>query len=178
MKRRTGAGASINPDHIGFHWAAIIFLFAAVVAAGVASIEGLTHAALWIVPPGLAWTLPVAVDVFLIATAIATLSLRKRGATGAAIMTMTMTFLLVGFSAVVNWLYISTSNAPGTPEATYGPWIKAAMQILLLAATEIVAALTTTRTVSDRTPLAKTKAKLNLANAELRKLRKRPGAAT
>lgn len=51
MTRRTGAGASINPDHIAVHWAAIVLLAASLVAAGVASIDGLLHAALWMVPP-------------------------------------------------------------------------------------------------------------------------------
>lgn len=144
MTRRTGAGASINPDHIAVHWAAIILLAASLVAAGVASIDGLLHAALWMVPAPLAWTLPVAVDVFLVATAIATLALRKRGARWAAGMTAGMTFVLVAFSAATNWLYVDATAETG-PAAAYGPWIKAAMPVLLLAATEIVAALTTTR---------------------------------
>jgi hypothetical protein len=144
MTRRTGSGASINPDHIAVHWAAIVLLAASLVAAGVASIDGLLHAALWMVPPALAWTLPVAVDVFLVATAIATLALRKRGARWAAWMTAGMTVVLVLFSAATNWLYVASTAQPG-PAAWYGPWIKAAMPVLLLAATEIVAALTTTK---------------------------------
>ena len=150
------------------HWLTIVLLVSALVAAGVASIDGLLHAAEWMVPPPLRWTLPVAVDVFLVATALATLALRKRGHLLAAALIASVTVVLVAFSAVMNWLYITSSAVPGTPQALYGPWIKAAMPLLLLAATEIVAALTTTKSRTDRSALAKSREENRRLRRELR----------
>lgn len=145
VRRRTGAGIALNPDNIVLYWIIVCLLVAAVVAAGVASVEGLLHAAAWMVPPALQWTLPVAVDVFLVGTALATLALRKRGARRPVIFLSVVTLALVAFSSVANYLYVLTSTEPGTEAHMYGPWIKAAMPVLLLAAVEIVATLTSTR---------------------------------
>lgn len=169
--RRTGAGATWNSDHIAVHWIVVVLLLAAVVSAGIASIEGLLHAAAWIVPPPLQWTLPVAVDVFLFATALATLALRRRGAYGAVIACMVMTLVLVLFSATTNWLYIYTTVGIGTTEGLAGAWIKASMPVLLLAATEIVAALTSTRNNRVNSPLNRSKKKLADSRAEVKSLR-------
>lgn len=144
-RRRTGAGIALNPDNIVLYWAIVVLLCSAVVAAGVASVEGLLHAAAWMVPPALQWTLPVAVDVFLVGTALATLALRKRGARTAVIGLSVVTLVLVAFSSAANYLYVLSSTTPGTEAHMYGPVIKAAMPILLLAAVEIVATLTSTR---------------------------------
>lgn len=133
VRRRTGAGIALNPDNIVLYWIIVCLLVAAVVAAGVASVEGLLHAAAWMVPPPLQWTLPVAVDVFLVGTALATLALRKRGARRPVIFLSVVTLALVAFSSVANYLYVLTSTEPGTEAHAYGPWIKAAMPVLLLA---------------------------------------------
>ena len=172
MRRRTGAASTINPDNIVLYWAVIALLVGAVIAAGVASIDGLIHAAAWMVPQALQWTLAVAVDVFLVGTALATLALRKRGAYWEAIGVATITLVLVAFSSSVNWLYVFTSTEPDTDAYLYGPWIKAAMPVLLLAATEIVAALTSTRNNRENSPLNRAKRDLRKARAEAAALRK------
>lgn len=172
MSRRTGAGHTLNPDSFYLYLVVIVLLCGAVVAAGVASIDGLVHAAAWMVPPVLQWTLAVAVDVFLVATALATLALRKRGAIMAALGCGVVTLVLVLFSSTVNWLYVFTSTAPGSEAHLYGPWIKASMPVLLLAATEIVAALTSTRNNRVNSPLNRAKRDLRKARAESAALRK------
>lgn len=172
-RRKTGAGHTLNPDSYGIYIAVIVMLCGAVIAAGVASVDGLIHAAAWMVPPPLQWTLPVAVDVFLVGTALATLALRKRGAYWEAGGVAFITAVLVAFSAVTNWLYVTTSTEPGTEAHAYGPFIKASMPILLLAATEIVAAMTSTRNNRENSPLNKAKRDLAKAKADLRSERKR-----
>lgn len=124
------------------------------------------------VPDYLQWTLPVAVDVFLVATALATLALRKRGARVAAFGVGVVTLVLVVFSSTANWLYVYESTVPGTPDHLYGPWLKAAMPILLLAAVEIIAALTSTRNNRENSPLNRAKRDLVKARAEVRALKK------
>lgn len=171
-RHRTGAGSTVNPDSIGIYYTVVILLCAAVVAAGVASVDGLVHAAAWMVPPALQWTLPVAVDVFLVGTALATLALRKRGAWLAALGVALVTLLLVAFSSTANWLYVFESTEPGTAERMYGPYLKASMPILLLAAVEIVAALTSTRNNRENSPLNKAKRDLKAARADVRALKK------
>lgn len=177
MTRKTGAAHTINPDSYALYIVVIVFLCGAVVAAGVASVDGLVHAAAWMVPPILQWTLPVAVDVFLVGTALATLALRKRGAHLAAIGVAAITLSLVAFSSTANWLYLYASTEPGTDEHTYGPWIKAAMPVLLLAATEIVAALTSTRNNRENSPLNRAHRDVKKWKTEALALRKQIKAA-
>lgn len=172
-RRRTGAGQAWNPDNIVAFWVEVALLLAAVVAAGVGSIDGLLHYAALLVSPELQWVLPVAVDVFLVGTALATLSLRRRRAYGAVIFCSAVTLVLVAFSATCNYLQIvATSDlSTGDPAALAAPWVKAAMPILLLAAVEIVAALTSTRNNREASPLNRTRADLKKAKAEIRRLR-------
>lgn len=171
-RARTGAALTLNPDNAKVYALVVALLCLAVVAAGVASVEGLLHAAAWMVPDYLQWTLPVAVDVFLVATALATLALRKRGARVAAFGVGVVTLVLVAFSSTANWLYVFESTEPGTPDHLYGPWLKAAMPILLLAAVEIIAALTSTRNNRENSPLNRAKRDLKQARAEVRALKK------
>ena len=166
----------LNPDNVILYWLVVALLCGAVVAAGVASVDGLLHAAEW-ASPGLRWTLPVAVDVFLVGTALATLALRKRGAYWATIGCALVTLILVSFSASANWLYVYTSSEPGSDAQAYGPWIKAAMPVLLLAATEIVASLTSTRNNRENSPLNRAKRDLAQAKKDLRELRRQVRAA-
>lgn len=177
VRRRTGAGIALNPDNIVLYWIIVALLCAAVIAAGVASVEGLLHAAAWMVPPLLQWTLPVAVDVFLVGTALATLALRKRGARRPVIFLSAVTLALVAFSSVANYLYVLTSTEPGTEAHAYGPWIKAAMPVLLLAAVEIVATLTSTRN-QPAARAARAKAKSRAKTRRTRKTAPQPSAGT
>lgn len=171
-RRKTGAGHTINPDSYGLYIAVIVMLCGAVIAAGVASVDGLIHAAAWMVPAALQWTLPVAVDVFLVGTALATLALRKRGAYWEAAGVAFITLALVAFSSVTNWLYVNTSTEPGTDDHLYGPWIKASMPVLLLAATEIIAALTSTRNNRENSPLNRARRDVKRYRGEVAALRK------
>lgn len=171
-RARTGAALTLNPDNAKVYALVVALLCLAVVAAGVASVEGLLHAAAWMVPDYLQWTLPVAVDVFLVATALATLALRKRGAQVAAFGVGVVTLVLVAFSSTANWLYVFESTEPGTPDHSYGPALKAAMPILLLAAVEIIAALTSTRNNRENSPLNRAKKSLRESRAEVRALKR------
>lgn len=172
MTRKTGAGATWNPDNLATYWIIVILLFGAVVSAGVASIEGLVHVGGWILPPQLQWTLPVAVDVFLVGTALATLSLRKRRAYKAAIGVAIVTLILVAFSSTANWLYLYSIADPTTIEGQAGPWVKASMPILLLAAVEIVAALTSTRNNREASPLNRAHADVKVLKKQIAELKK------
>lgn len=165
MTRRTGAAATWNPDNFPAYVVVVILLCLAVVAAGVASVEGLLHAASWFEPTPLQWTLPVAVDVFLTGTALATLILRKRRAYFAALGVGLVTLALVAFSSVTNFLYVYTTSDQTTIEGAAGPWIKGAMPILLLLALEIVAALTSTRNNRETSPLNKANATIKQQKA-------------
>lgn len=182
-RSRTGAGQAWNPDNIVIYWVEVGLLFAAVIAAGVASIDGLLHFAAYIVDsPVKQWTLPVAVDVFLVGTALATLSLRRRRAHLAAWLTTSVTVALVMFSAYCNYTYlVSTTDITEDPASAAAPWVKAAMPVLLLAATEIVAALTSTRNNREASPLNRAKAdikKLKAQVSQMKKAAKTPAAAT
>lgn len=161
LRSRTGAGQTWNPDNVVVFWFEVALLVAAVAAAGVGSIDGLLHYAAKLTGPGLEWTLPVAVDVFLVGTALATLSLRRRGATGAVALCAVITLLLVAFSAACNYWQKAAELGPDMDPADAAlPWVKAAMPVLLLAAIEIVAALTSTRNrPAARAAKSKAKAK-------------------
>lgn len=172
-RRRTGAGVAWNPDNVVIFWVEVVLLFAAVAAAGIGSIDGLLHYAARIVQPTLQWVLPVAVDVFLVATALATLSLRRRRAHAAVIFCAVVTLVLVAFSAACNYMYLaSTTDITADLAAAAAPWIKASMPILLLAAIEIVAALTSTRNNRENSPLNKAKAENKRLRAEVRRMKK------
>jgi hypothetical protein len=80
--------------------------------------------------------------------------------------------VLVAFSSTANWLYVFETTEPGTAAHAYGPWLKAAMPILLLAAVEIIAALTSTRNNRENSPLNRTKRQLKESRAEVRGLKK------
>lgn len=172
-RRRTGAGMAWNPDNAFIFWIEVGLLFAAVAAAGVGSIDGLLHYATRIVQPELQWVLPVAVDIFLVGTALATLSLRRRRAYAAVVFCGAVTLALVLFSAACNYMYIaSTTDLTVDLAAAAAPWIKAAMPVLLLAAIEIVAALTSTRNNREASPLNRARRELKKVRAENRRLRK------
>lgn len=179
-RRRTGAGQAWNPDNIVVFWVEVALLLAAVAAAGVGSIDGLLHYAALLVAPELQWVLPVAVDIFLVGTALATLSLRRRRAYGAVILCSLVTLVLVAFSATCNYLQIvaTADLTDGDPAAIAAPWVKAAMPILLLAAVEIVAALTSTRNNREASPLNRARADLKKAKGEIRRLRAMTPKAT
>ena len=169
MTRKTGAAATWNPDNIVTYWLEVALLFAAVVAAGVGSIDGLLHYAAYIVDgPGKQWVLPVAVDVFLVGSALATLTLRKRRAYTAAMFVTGVTISLVLFSAYCNYTYmVSTTDVTADPASAAAPWVKAAMPVLLLAATEIVAALTSTRNNREASPLNRANRKIKEQKATI-----------
>lgn len=179
-RNRTGAGMAWNPDNFAIYWVEVGLLFAAVIAAGVGSVDGLLHFAAYIVDhPGKQWTLPVAVDVFLVGSALATLSLRRRRARVAVALTTLVTVSLVLFSSYCNYTYlVSTTDITADPASAAAPWVKAAMPVLLLAATEIVAALTSTRNNREASPLNRAKADLKKAKSELTQLRKAAKRAT
>jgi hypothetical protein len=172
IKRKTGSGHALNPDNLATYYVVVGLLALSVLAAGVGSVDGLLHAGAWAMPEALQWVVPVAVDVFLVATALGTLMLRKRGAYFAAIGVAVVTLALVAFSSTVNWLYVFESTEVGTPAHLYGPWLKGAMPILLLAATEIVAALTSTRNNRENSPLNRAKRDVKRYKAEGASLRK------
>lgn len=172
MTRRTGAAATRTVDNIKAYTVTVILLSLAVAGGAVGSVEGLLHAGSWAEPSWLQWTLPVAVDVFLVGTALATLMLRERRAYWSAGFCAAVTLALVSFSALTNWLYIYNSTTTGTIEHAYGPWIKGAMPVLLLLALEIIAALTSTRNNRANSPLNRAKRDLKRARAELRSIRK------
>lgn len=172
MTRRTGAAATWNPDNFPAYVVVVVLLCLAVIAAGVASVEGLLHAASWFEPTPLQWTLPVAIDVFLTGAALATLILRKRRAYVAAIGVGMVTLVLVAFSAVTNFLYVYTTSDHTTIEGIAGPWIKGSMPILLLLALEIVAALTSTRNNRESSPLNKANATIKAQKATIAAMKK------
>lgn len=163
MTRRTGAAATRTVDNYRAYVLTVVLLSLAVAGGAVGSVEGLLHAGSWAEPTWLQWTLPVAVDVFLVGTALATLMLRER---------RVVTLALVTFSALMNFQYVLSITEPGTIEHTYGPFIKGSMPVLLLLALEIIAALTSTRNNRANSPLNRTKKKLNDARAELRALKR------
>lgn len=174
MTRKTGAAATWNPDNIGTYWLTVSLLLAAVAAAGVGSIDGLLHYAAFIVDtPAKQWVLPVAVDVFLVGTALATLALRKRRAYAAAWLTSVITIALVLFSAYCNYTYmVATTDVTADPASAAAPWVKAAMPVLLLAATEIVASITSTRNNRENSPLNRAHRDIKKYRAEIAALRK------
>lgn len=178
-RARTGAGQTWNPDNIVSYWIEVALLFAAVAAAGFGSIDGLLHYAAYIVDSASKqWVLPVSLDVFLVASALATLTFRKRRAYKAAAFTTAVTLALVAFSAYCNYTYmVSTTDVTADPASAAAPWVKASLPLLLLAATEIVAALTSTRNNRETSPLNKANRKLaaeRAKNSALRKQLKKP----
>lgn len=178
MTRRTGAAATRTVDNFTAYRITVVLLSVAVAGGAVGSVDGLLHAGSWAEPSWLQWTLPVAVDVFLVGSALATLMLRERRAYWSAGFVAIVTLALVAFSAVMNYQYILSTTAPGTIEHIYGPFIKGSMPVLLLLALEIIAALTSTRNNRANSPLNRAKADLKKARAELRSLRKEKNPTT
>ncbi len=172
MTRRTGAAATRSVDNFTAYRLAVVLLSLAVAGGAVGSVEGLLHAGSWAEPAWLQWTLPVAVDVFLVGTALATLMLRERRAYWSAGLCAVVTLALVAFSASVNYTYVLSITEPGTVEHSWGPLIKGSMPVLLLAALEIIAALTSTRNNRANSPLNRANAKVKAAKAEVAALRK------
>ncbi len=175
MTRRTGAAAARTVDNFTAYRFAVVLLSLAVAGGAVGSVEGLLHAGSWAEPSYLQWTLPVAVDVFLVGTALATLMLRERRAYWSAGLCAIVTLALVAFSASVNYAYVLSITEPGTVEHAWGPWIKGSMPVLLLAALEIIAALTSTRNNRANSPMNRMKAKLAASKAREAALKKQLG---
>lgn len=174
-KRRTGAASTVRADNIHVYRVAVVLLCTAVVGGGVGSVEGLLHAASWAEPWHLQWTLPAAVDIFLIGAALATLALRERRAYVAAVACALITIGLVTFSSYVNFTYVQSISDPTTTAGQMGPWIKAAMPWLTLLALEIIAALTSTRNNRADSPLNRAKRDKAKLAAEVRQLKKQLG---
>ena len=167
LARRTGSGATINIDNVVVHYVAVILLSAAVLAGGTGSIEGLWHAASWAEPVELQWTLPTAVDVFLVGTALLSLIFRRRRKIGAAILAAAVTIALVSFSSFVNYQRSMSVWDPATDPDCLGPVIKAAMPWLLLVALELLAMLLSVKNVGEKSAIAKRDAQIKHLRSEL-----------
>lgn len=144
-RARTGSGVTRSADNIVMHQLANLGLILGVIAGAVGSIDGLLAAAEIAFNPGMHWVLPVALDVFLVGAAVATLALRERRAWVAVAFCIAVSIGLVGFSAVVNFTYWQSITDPGTLAHEVGPYIKGSMPVLLLIALEILAAINTTK---------------------------------
>lgn len=177
-RRRTGAGSLVNPDNIVLYWITIGVLGAAAVASLVESVEGLLHVGGWYLPFELQWTLPFALDGFMIGTFLANLALRRRHAYVEATVLTVMTALLVLFSCVANFLQAYLVADPSTLEGQASPWIKGAMPLLVFAAFEAIAMLTSTRKQGEHAPLRVAQAEVKKLRAELKQARRANTKAT
>lgn len=165
-RARTGSGVTRSADNILMHQLANLGLILGVIAGGVGSVDGLLAAAEIAFKPGMHWVLPVALDVFLVGTAIATLALRERRAWVAVVFCVIVTLGLVGFSAVVNFTFWQSITDPGTLSHDVGPFIKGSMPVLLLIALEILAAINTTKRRVTPTSVTKLRAELQRLKGE------------
>jgi len=178
VSARTGAGALVNPDNIAVYRIVIVVLAAAAIGSLVASVDGLLHVASWYMAPHLTWTLPLALDGFMIGTAIATLSLRHRHAHAEAAVLAVLTVALVAFSAWANWVQVASTVTGTALHEQAAPWIKAAMPLIVLFSTETIAMLTSTRKQGDRAPLVVARQRLAEKQKEVAALRRQLRAAS
>ncbi len=178
MSARTGAGALVNPDNIAVYRIVIVVLAAAAIGSLVASVDGLLHVASWYMAPHLAWTLPLALDGFMIGTAIATLALRHRHAHAEALILAALTVALVAFSAWANWVQVASTVTGTELHEQAAPWIKAAMPLIVLFSTETIAMLTSIRKQGDRAPLVVARQKLAERSKEVTALKRQLKAVT
>lgn len=172
-RARTGSGATINIDNIAVHYVVLAFLAAAIVGGGTGSIEGLWHVAGWFEPDHLQWTLPMAVDVFLVGLAILSLVFRRRRRYLAAVLAAIVTVALVTFSSWANYTYQAAISDTSTPAGQFGPWLKASLPFLLLLGIEFAAALLSTKSRSEKSALAVRDQKIRAQKTEIVQLKKR-----
>lgn len=136
-RRRTGAAATINPDHVLVHRLIVLGVVVALLAAVVTSWTGLT----WVgeqqlLPAELRWLTPVMIDVPLVVLTIARGALLKRGipTRGLIIGIVALTV----FSSAANAAHTITVAGFATLPALLGASTNALAPWLILAMTEVL----------------------------------------
>lgn len=137
VKHRTGAGAALNPDHVGMHRGIVAGVVVTLLAAVLTSWHGLTLVAEWQgLPEPMRWVTPVMVDVPLVVLTAARGALAKRGIRTRGMLAGIVALTL--FSSTANLVH-SLDGADLTTVAVWGGAITNALAPwLILSMTEVL----------------------------------------
>jgi hypothetical protein len=137
VKHRTGAGAALNPDHVGMHRGIVAGVVVTLLAAVLTSWHGLALVAEWQgLPEPMRWVTPVMVDVPLVVLTAARGALAKRGIRTRGMLAGIVALTL--FSSTANLVH-SLDGADLTAVAVWGGAITNALAPwLILSMTEVL----------------------------------------
>lgn len=136
-RRRTGAAATINPDHVAVHRLIVAGVVIALLAAIATSWAGL----MWVgeqqlLPAELRWLTPVMIDVPLVVLTVARGALMKRGIPTRGLIVGIVA--LTAFSSAANAAHTLTVAGFATLPALLGASTNALAPWLILAMTEVL----------------------------------------
>lgn len=137
IKHRTGAAATINPDHIGMHRLILVGVIGTLLAAVLTSWNGLVFVArAQLLAEWLLWLTPVMIDVPLIVLTLARGALRKRGIRTRGLLAGIVA--LTVFSSSANGLHTIAEGGFDSIPAVIGTLTNALSPWLILAMTEVL----------------------------------------
>lgn len=152
-RHRTGAAATINPDHIGWHRLILVGVIGTLLAAVLTSWNGLVFVArAQLLGDWLLWLTPIMIDVPLIVLTMARGALRKRGIRARGLLVGIIA--LTVFSSTANGLHTIAEGGFDTIPAAVGTVTNALAPWLILAMTEVLW-LVVTRPIRPRSTRAK-----------------------
>jgi hypothetical protein len=164
----TGRGYRVGGDHPALHWIVVVGTILTGIASFMISFTSLLAVAVWQRTPKEFHALtPVMVDLPVIVFSVATMIFKYREQVGAMWFARILSWFVTALSSGANFLH--TASISGL--ATYEDWIGASFNglapIFVYCSTEILAALITRPKAKD-TAVAKAKATLKAAQAELK----------
>jgi hypothetical protein len=158
IKHRTGAAATINPDHVGMHKLIVAGVIVTLFAAVVTSWNGLVWVgAQQLLPLLFRPTTPVMIDVPLIVLTLARGALAKRGIDARGL--LVGIFALTAFSSAANLLHTVAIGGLGSIPAALGAATNGLAPWLILAMTEVLWLVVTRQPRPSRPRAAKQPAK-------------------
>ena len=136
-RHRTGAAATINPDHIGMHRLILVGVIATLLAAVFTSWNGLVFVAhAQLLTEGWLWLTPVMIDIPLIVLTLTRGALRKRGIRTRALLLGIVALTI--FSSTANGLHTIAEAGFDSIPAVIGTLTNALSPWLILAMTEVL----------------------------------------
>lgn len=178
VRHRTGAGARFNPDSILIYRAVNFGVIMVAIAAVVVSWNGLMAVASWmLMPPELAWIVPVMLDFVIV---VFTIGILPRKARGESVFLLALgAYALTAISSAANFAHVVMESPVGTPafQVYAGAALAGLAPMLILLTTEVLALLITRPSKAEsarkQEKLRDVKRELRAANRELKRFRNR-----
>lgn len=167
---RTGAGAAVNPDRLGFFYAVAVAVGVVFLASAVISFNGLYAVGLEQgLHPDLAWVTPIMLDVAILVFTMASLIQRRRGNRGQRIFAVISVAWVTLTSMGLNFLHSYYAVGIDTPMQIAATFVNTFAPASIFVTTELLVGLVIKPPPAPREPRARAAAKP--------KARKKPSAA-